>query len=270
MEIFFSPLFFSSFGVRETIVHAGAPYRLALTTGGSDNSYDNYVLLDHIPHCDGCGAGLYSVEVVIPNWRCTDCALQLIQIMTDKFPASTSCANPQGLASSCGSQDHAYFSCANIHITGTEEDRIPFYVSYSGRRGFANRFPYSPGEKNDTAWVLQSTGEWKLLFEAPTGPTASEVPGTNRFYQGLAVWIVVFLIVIASFVVFMVLRHYAKSHAGTSYDNAQADLTQSTEDSEVVVTEPEEENGVKSPSTASTASTPSSNPFGDDSEAVEL
>eukprot|EP00961_Rhodomonas_salina_P184382 2489787-Rhodomonas_salina.2 len=75
---------------RETIVHNGAPSRIALTIE-NDSRYSDFVLMDHIPHNNGAprvnGAVLHAVEVEIPPIDCSNrnCGLQLIQVMTDKF-----------------------------------------------------------------------------------------------------------------------------------------------------------------------------------------
>ncbi len=59
---------------RETILHTGAPARIALTVG-TDDHYSQYVLLDHIPHNEGAemvdGAVMHAVEVEIPPVNCS-------------------------------------------------------------------------------------------------------------------------------------------------------------------------------------------------------
>jgi len=36
---------------QENIFHKGAPYRIALSPG-NDSHFDDYILLDHVPHYD--------------------------------------------------------------------------------------------------------------------------------------------------------------------------------------------------------------------------
>jgi hypothetical protein len=163
---------------RETINHAGAPYRLALTTGGKDDRFDDFVLLDHVPHCDGCGSVPrdHAVTVTIPDLACDACAIQVIQVMTDKF--SSPCANPAGLASSCGRVDFAYFSCSNVRINGTQASVPPFYRSVlSG----ASRAPYSPGETNSGAWQRGADNVWHFMGQSnvttSTTTTTTTAPG---------------------------------------------------------------------------------------------
>jgi len=115
----------------ESIAHKGAPFRIALSTEGSDNEYSSCILLNHIPHNDNNNP-VYGVEstytktyvtVQIPNVRCERCALQLLNPMTDKLesngmsqcvydPLCTTCND----GVSCFSN---YHSCANVRINGT-------------------------------------------------------------------------------------------------------------------------------------------------------
>ncbi|MCK6548087.1 lytic polysaccharide monooxygenase [Myxococcota bacterium] len=77
---------------RETIDHPGH-YRIAFDADGVDDlvdpaSYDDRytnaaVLLDGIPNEDDHE---YSVEVTLPDVECSNCTLQLVQVMTDKAP----------------------------------------------------------------------------------------------------------------------------------------------------------------------------------------
>eukprot|EP00211_Chloroparvula_japonica_P009564 CAMPEP_0119132348 /NCGR_PEP_ID=MMETSP1310-20130426/11790_1 /TAXON_ID=464262 /ORGANISM="Genus nov. species nov., Strain RCC2339" /LENGTH=171 /DNA_ID=CAMNT_0007122975 /DNA_START=145 /DNA_END=657 /DNA_ORIENTATION=- len=118
----------------ETIAHTGSPYRIAFTYE-SDTRYDSYVLFDHIPHNEvGATPKVHAVNVTIPNVACTAearCALQLIQVMTDKF---TEPCPPSELPNSCGQIGFAYFSCANVIIDGDipPSSLDPFYASYLG------------------------------------------------------------------------------------------------------------------------------------------
>ncbi len=50
---------------KETISHAGAPFRIALSPNNDDN-FDNFVFLDHIPHCDTvCGSAPRDLYVTV-------------------------------------------------------------------------------------------------------------------------------------------------------------------------------------------------------------
>eukprot|EP01104_Vermistella_antarctica_P011076 TRINITY_DN3047_c0_g1_i1.p1 TRINITY_DN3047_c0_g1~~TRINITY_DN3047_c0_g1_i1.p1 ORF type:complete len:638 (+),score=128.71 TRINITY_DN3047_c0_g1_i1:114-1916(+) len=89
----------------ETINHPGW-FRIALSVA-PDTGFDDLVLEDCIPHnSEGSTPRLYSMEVTIPDIDCTECALQIIQVMTDKPLINGK------------TQD--YFSCSNIVITGTQ------------------------------------------------------------------------------------------------------------------------------------------------------
>jgi hypothetical protein len=125
---------------QETIFHTGSPFRIALAPiidlNGSQvqdqiNAFESCVLLDHIPHNDaGTANQYYSVTVNIPNVNCTNCVLQVIQVMTDKigfFSGGSTCTYNGSQSQSwsngfCGSN---YHSCANVIINGTQ----PFNVS---------------------------------------------------------------------------------------------------------------------------------------------
>lgn len=170
---------------RETVDHAGAPYRLALTVGGKDDRFDEFVLLDHLPHCDGCGSVPrdHAVTVVIPDLDCQACALQVVQVMTDKF--RDPCANPAGLSSSCGNPGFAYFSCSNIRINGTRRSVPPFYNSALGAAPDGGRVPYTRGEAEPGAWrqvgggdsVWRYVGEGSNVTTTTTPPTVTTAPG---------------------------------------------------------------------------------------------
>jgi MYXO-CTERM domain-containing protein len=78
----------------ETVDHPGH-YRLSFDDDGND-SFQNPVLpedafpqtlVDQIP--DRTGAGHYSQQVTLPNIACTNCTLQLVQIMTTTVPYSS-------------------------------------------------------------------------------------------------------------------------------------------------------------------------------------
>jgi len=159
---------------RETINHNGAPYRIALTVENDDH-YDEFVLIDHIPHNDqgvtneNNPPGKYHrIKVNIPDVNCSKCAIQLIQIMSDKFTAP--CPNPGGLPTSCGNPSFAYFSCANVKISGRHaaSGMQPFYFSYTGGSGSARK-PYIPKESS-MAWTLVDK-YWTLSINGTNNDT---------------------------------------------------------------------------------------------------
>jgi hypothetical protein len=104
---------------RETIDHPGH-FRISFDADGDDDfvdpaSYDDRntneaVLLDGIP--DRSGGGEYSVQVRLPTVTCTNCTLQVIQVMTDKPPYVA------------GSND-IYYQCADLVLSGEPVDGGP-------------------------------------------------------------------------------------------------------------------------------------------------
>jgi hypothetical protein len=114
---------------QEVVYHQGAPFRIALSIPGEDY-FEECVLMNHIPHNDGGHSGqYYAVTFQIPNFYCPLCALQIIQVMTDKIQynlasgVSTCTYNPNDTTNwqgaypnQCGSD---YHSCTNIMINGT-------------------------------------------------------------------------------------------------------------------------------------------------------
>ncbi len=169
---------------RETIAHAGAPFRIALTSGGKDDGFDSAVLLDHVPHCDSCGATprTFAVEVIIPDVRCDACAIQLVQVMTDKFQQP--CPNPSGLVTSCGNPSFAYFSCANIRINGTSSTLAPSYRSFLPQSLPEARAPYVPGEDKSGAWQQRGDGVWLLTLTSDNSTTTSTTVSTSATTAG--------------------------------------------------------------------------------------
>jgi len=107
----------------EFVCHSGDMVRIALSMG-SDDDYDEHVLLDRLPHNDLCGTSAnnwMAVNITIPNVDCAvenECSLQIIQIMASKFRGS-SCANPSQISQQCGGDGRMYYSCARVAIAGT-------------------------------------------------------------------------------------------------------------------------------------------------------
>lgn len=101
----------------ETVPHPGY-YRIAFDEDGDDNfgdpiapgegnPADVWVLLDEI---SDQAADPYRVEVTLPDLECTNCTLQLIQVMTDKPPY--------------GDGNDIYYACADLELqygAGTPE-----------------------------------------------------------------------------------------------------------------------------------------------------
>eukprot|EP01118_Nematostelium_gracile_P001782 TRINITY_DN1184_c0_g1_i1.p1 TRINITY_DN1184_c0_g1~~TRINITY_DN1184_c0_g1_i1.p1 ORF type:complete len:304 (-),score=56.73 TRINITY_DN1184_c0_g1_i1:76-936(-) len=101
----------------EYINHKGAPYRVALSYG-DDNKFDDWILLDHVPHQDSSGKNTYSFQIEIPNINCPRCSLQIINPMTDKENGRCCDYPNQKNESRCSS---VYHSCANIVIEGVND-----------------------------------------------------------------------------------------------------------------------------------------------------
>ena len=79
----------------ETVNHPGY-YRIAFSPSG-DTGFDANVLMNNIPNPAGLQA-TNSATVTLPATPCTQCTLQLIQVMTESTPPSN------------------YYSCADITI----------------------------------------------------------------------------------------------------------------------------------------------------------
>ncbi|KAL3764677.1 hypothetical protein ACHAW5_000308 [Stephanodiscus triporus] len=111
----------------ESVHHTGAPFRISLSSDGSD--YDSCVLLDHIPHNDCCSPSLsdpstytpYTITINIPNVLCERCSLHLSNPMTDKIgsdgsPSGIGCTDP-------GTCFSVYHSCTRpFRIVGDVSD----------------------------------------------------------------------------------------------------------------------------------------------------
>ena len=131
-----------------TVAHSGTPWRIALRREGDAPSFEDCVLLNHIPGeahpKTGVPDGLYRVTVTIPDIQCTRCTLQLFNPMTDKItrpsctfdPAHT--IGPTGDAPTCGSN---YFSCADVSINGT--GTAPLDATTCASLASAAGWPYS-------------------------------------------------------------------------------------------------------------------------------
>jgi hypothetical protein len=176
----------------ETICHDGAPIRIAISVN-SDNNFDQHILADHIPHndagsCSDANPSPYSYKVKIPDINCPNCALSLVNPMTDKlqYYGLSSCNYP-GNPDNCPS---VYHSCADIAISGTGNPATlnttnPTYRAYtpneaatwelrSGRWVFPANY-----DNNQTAWSgSSSTGN-------PSGRSSSS--GLNAALHASAI-----------------------------------------------------------------------------------
>jgi hypothetical protein len=153
--------------MEERYIHEGSPFRLALLSpdaigrNGNFNPKCSYVLLNHIPNKKVFkGSIQYTIVVEIPDVKCENCALQMIQIMTDKIPANlgsgaTNCTyNPLSTDSwdnqQCGSN---YHSCSKVTIQGkTEFESVcpaNSNIVFASNPGWSfpkSQFEYSVGE----------------------------------------------------------------------------------------------------------------------------
>lgn len=97
----------------ETVGHIGH-YRIAFDDDGNDSlrnpsqPTDNFpqTLVDQIPDRDGMTH--YTQQVTLPNMSCTNCTLQLIQVMTTVVPYNS-----------------FYFQCADLVLSGDAPDPGP-------------------------------------------------------------------------------------------------------------------------------------------------
>lgn len=98
---------------QETIEHPGH-FRIAFDENGqrftdpigpNDVAPREYVLKDNIKDKTGAGIKNYSETITLPNVQCTNCTLQVVQVMTDKQ------GNGWG-------NDDLYYQCADIVLAG--------------------------------------------------------------------------------------------------------------------------------------------------------
>lgn len=100
----------------ETIGHAGR-WRIAFDKVGADMADFNQTILADIPDPAGTAGNtgngnLWQVTVTLPNTRCDNCTLQLVQMMDGN--TSTPVADPIGRSS--------YYQCADIILEGDPVD----------------------------------------------------------------------------------------------------------------------------------------------------
>ena len=114
--------------------------------------------------------------------------------MTDKFVDA--CENPGGLETSCGSPSNAYFSCANVRITGELESIPPLYQDYLSAP-IDDRLPYaSEGSSSvwrkipsgDNSWTLKTSNATTSATLATTKATSSPATPSTSPSQALKLW----------------------------------------------------------------------------------
>jgi MYXO-CTERM domain-containing protein len=99
----------------ETIEHPGH-YRISFDPDGQDfytpqSFVENTegqlnVIDDLIPDIAGTAPHAYELDITLPNMECTNCTLQMIQMMTDKAPYTLP-----------PNSDDIYYQCADITLT---------------------------------------------------------------------------------------------------------------------------------------------------------
>lgn len=107
---------------KETVDHPGH-YRISFDNDGENFfippnatattvGMDPTVMIDLIADVQGgtlpAGGRMYSQQITLPNIECTTCTLQVIQLMTDKSPYTTTATS-----------DDIYFQCADITLSNT-------------------------------------------------------------------------------------------------------------------------------------------------------
>jgi hypothetical protein len=152
--------------LEESISHTGAPFRIALSSDGSDDD-GVCVLLDHIPHNDNPASRPqyldestytpYSITIEIPDVYCEKCSLHMANPMTDKIdgdgaPDAPGCTDPDGTCFS------VYHSCT-----------VPFKITGSVPR---SQFT-CPASPLPDDWPLQWIGDDGV-------PVAASTPGVYR------------------------------------------------------------------------------------------
>merc|ERR1711916_373909 len=163
----------------------------------NDSGYDSRVLLDHIGHNDAGStsenanpSGKYHiVEVDIPDVACggsgePTCTLQLVQVMSDKFPGASSCA-PNQLSNACGDPSWTYFSCSTlIQITGSGAPVNNLYTDYAQP---ANPSARDWEQDEVSTWVQDCGDYWRLSGQTIpesvclNGPTAAAAATTTVY-----------------------------------------------------------------------------------------
>jgi len=150
----------------EFINHDGSPFRIALSIGSDDN-YEEHILVDHLPHMDVSGYTQYYFNITIPNINCPRCGLQLVNPMTDKISSGSCCEYPTATVNPvCFS---VYHSCANIVITGTQDPAT--WTPPATQRG-----PYG---RESTQWTNMGNLNYKLTAPYTVVSNPETCPGSD-------------------------------------------------------------------------------------------
>lgn len=97
----------------ETVDHPGH-YRIAFDDNGNDSFRDPNLPTDNFPQTlvdqiTDKGGGRYSQQITLPNMSCTNCTLQLVQVMTTSVPYNS-----------------FYYQCADLVLSnGTDPNPDP-------------------------------------------------------------------------------------------------------------------------------------------------
>jgi len=109
-----------------------------------------------LPHNDQGGAPKpYAFDVIIPDIDCDKCALQIIDVMTDKIGSGNCCPYP--LAPESEMCFSVYHSCADIKISGSGDANN--YVH-------TNPGPTGQYTQESAIWT-QRSGSWYLDSYVP-------------------------------------------------------------------------------------------------------
>jgi len=164
--------------IGETVNHIGAPFRIALSIG-SDDYYDRFVLLDHIPHNDAGSPSFedpkpYMMEIEIPDIHCPRCSLQVLSIMTDKLVTRglECCSYPNSVVPGDTVCFSVYHSCANVDIRG-KIPVIDYHHEYKG--------PCGPYNLNRATWnYLPNIPTWIIADPNYAPNLQNNCTGWNR------------------------------------------------------------------------------------------
>lgn len=119
-----------------TIYHQGH-FRIAFSPG-NDQGFDDHVLVDNIP--DYPSQRYRSYDLTLPDTPCTDCTLQLIQVMLDRNPPTN------------------YFSCADIQLEAPSSPTPPALTQFSAAElAGAVQLEWNDLEGNTSVVVVENT-----------------------------------------------------------------------------------------------------------------
>lgn len=140
----------------EPVNNKGSLFRIALSRDGED-SFEQCILVNNIPHNDAGNPVYeddktyteYSLTVDIPDVKCDDCALQLVNIVPGKDACNYDPNDTENdLAGRCSTN---YHSCANVKIVGGKYDRNDFTCK-TADWAFSNGNAYAY-EKKSASWM---------------------------------------------------------------------------------------------------------------------